>query len=176
MTATALSPAEITAAAHIIEQREAADRAGNRAAFNAAVRAAELSCVVGALLVAPPDVEDDPVDRRLTRFAPLPSTLLPFPTIVVGSRNDPYASISQVRRIAQRWGAEFADGGAIGHVNARSGLGEWAFGLEQLQRLAPGTELAPVQETMLPARPPVALPDPSTITPSPSVFGWQATG
>ena len=146
------------------------------AAFNAAVRAAELSCVVGALLVAPPDVEDDPVDRRLTRFAPLPSTLLPFPTIVVGSRNDPYASISQVRRIAQRWGAEFADGGAIGHVNARSGLGEWAFGLEQLQRLAPGTELAPVQETMLPARPPVALPDPSTITPSPSVFGWQATG
>jgi hypothetical protein len=133
------------------------------AAFNAAVRAAELSGVVGALLVAPPDVEDDPVDRRLTRFAPLPATPLPFPSIVVASRNDPYASISQVRRIARRWGAQFADAGAIGHANARSGIGEWGFGLEQLQRLAPASV------------PAALLTEPATINPSPSVFGlWEA--
>jgi predicted alpha/beta hydrolase family esterase len=132
------------------------------AAFNAAVRAAELSCVIGALLVAPPDVEENPVDRRLTRFAPLPTSLLPFPAIVVASRNDPYAQICQVRRIAQRWGAKFVDGGAIGHANARSGIGEWNFGLGLLQQLAPGSVA------------PDLLPDPATISPAPSAFAWGA--
>ncbi len=133
------------------------------AAFNAAVRAAELSCVVGALLVAPPDVEENPVDRRLTRFAPLPSSLMPFPTIVVASRDDPYASVGQVRRIAQRWGAQFADAGSIGHANARSGIGEWAFGLGQLRRLAP----ASVSSAL--------LPEPAAIIPAAPAFAWGAS-
>jgi predicted alpha/beta hydrolase family esterase len=130
------------------------------AAFNAAVRAAELSCVVGALLVTPPDVEENPVDRRLTRFAPLPSTLLPFPAIVVASRDDPYASVSQVRRIARGWGAQFADAGAIGHANARSGIGEWSFGLDLLRQIAP---------TAAPVSP---LVEPALISASEPVFRW----
>jgi len=133
------------------------------AAFNAAVRAAELSCVVGALLVAPPDVEENPVDRRFTRFAPLPSTQLPFPSIVVGSRDDPYVSISQARRISQRWGAQFADAGAIGHVNARSALGDWPFGLSLLRRLAPASV------------PHMHLPEPAAISSAQSAFHWAAS-
>jgi len=132
------------------------------AAFNATVRAAELSCVVGALLVAPPDVEENPVDRRVTRFAPLPTLAFPFPTIVVGSRDDPYATISQARRIAQRWGAQFADAGAIGHVNARSTIGDWPFGLGLLRRLAPASV------------PQAQLPEPAVISPAQSVFHWAA--
>jgi uncharacterized protein len=107
-------------------------------AFTAHLRNAEPCPVIGALLVAPPDVDERPADRRLTRFAPLPPSALPFPSIVVGSRDDPYLSIGQGRRMAQRWGSRFVDGGAIGHVNARSGLGEWAFGLNLLRELAPG--------------------------------------
>ncbi|KUR74331.1 alpha/beta hydrolase [Novosphingobium sp. FSW06-99] len=132
------------------------------AAFNAAVRAAELSLVVGALLVAPPEVEENPVDRRLTRFAPVPTSRFPFPTIVVASRDDPYASTGQVLRMARRWGAQFADAGAIGHVNARSGIGDWQFGLDQLRRLAPA------------AVPAAVVPDPAAITLPPPAFGWGA--
>ena len=132
------------------------------AAFNATVRAAELSNVVGALLVAPPDVDENPVDRRFTRFAPLPTTILPFPAIVVSSRDDPYATPGQVRRIARAWGAQCVDAGAIGHVNARSGIGEWSFGLDLLHQLAPAA---------VPARS-----DPVPITPPVSVFPWASPG
>lgn len=93
--------------------------------------------VVGALLVAPPDVEDVPRDRRLTRFAPVPPGELPFPAIVVASRNDPYATMAQSRSLARRWGADFADAGAVGHINAQSGLGRWKFGMELVSRFMP---------------------------------------
>ena len=132
------------------------------AAYNATVSAAELATVVGALLVAPPDVDENPVDRRFTRFAPLPTTILPFPAIVVSSRDDPYATPGQVRRIARAWGAQCVDAGAIGHVNARSGIGEWSFGLDLLRQLAPAA---------VPARS-----DPVPITPPVSVFPWASPG
>jgi len=93
--------------------------------------------VLGALLVAPPDVEVRPIDRRLTRFAPFPHGELPFPSIVVASRNDPYMGIGQARNLARAWGSSFADAGEVGHINAESGLGEWAFGQLLLNQLTP---------------------------------------
>lgn len=93
--------------------------------------------VVGALLVAPPDVEHEVRDRRLTRFAPLTAHELPFPAIVVASRDDPYARFGTSRQMAGHWGARFADAGAVGHINAQSGLGEWSFGRLLLNRLLP---------------------------------------
>lgn len=95
--------------------------------------------VRGALLVAPPQVDHAEVDPRLAGFAPTPQGTMPFPAIVVGSRNDPYMSLSNARRLARDWGCGFADAGAAGHINARSGLGEWQFGqflLGQLLRAA----------------------------------------
>ena len=59
--------------------------------------------VIGALLVAPPDVEERPLDRRLTRFAPVPEAALPFPSVLVASRNDPYLTMAQARGLARRW-------------------------------------------------------------------------
>jgi predicted alpha/beta hydrolase family esterase len=109
------------------------------AAFNAHLRNAEPCPVIGALLVAPPDVEEHPADRRLTRFAPLPPSQLPFPSTVVASRNDPYLGMAQARRMAHRWGSRFVDAGMIGHANARSGLGPWPFGLTLLRQLAPAS-------------------------------------
>jgi hypothetical protein len=37
---------------------------------------------------------------------------------------------------AGRWGSEFVNVGALGHINADSGLGDWRLGLSLLRRLA----------------------------------------
>lgn len=107
--------------------------------------------VIGALLVAPPDVEDRPIDRRLTRFAPVPAGALPFPSILVASRNDPYLTMAQARGLARRWGARLADAGEAGHINAASGLGDWTFGRLLLNTLLP--EPLPVAQDMPRAQP-----------------------
>jgi predicted alpha/beta hydrolase family esterase len=93
--------------------------------------------VVGALLVAPPDVERGGVDPRLARFAPVPRRALPFPAVLAASENDHYCSLRVARNLAAEWGACFAYAGSIGHINADSGIEDWAFGqllLAQLMR------------------------------------------
>ncbi|MFC4295290.1 RBBP9/YdeN family alpha/beta hydrolase [Novosphingobium tardum] len=90
--------------------------------------------VVGALLVAPPDA-DAASDRRLLRFAPVPLLPLPFPSIVVASRNDPYVPLGRARQLAGLWGSDFVDAGDLGHINAHSGLGSWMPGQKLLARL-----------------------------------------
>lgn len=93
--------------------------------------------VIGALLVAPPDVEVRPIDRRLTRFAPFPHGELPFPSVLVASRDDPYMGVGQARQLARAWGSRFADAGEVGHINAEADLGEWTFGKLLLNQLLP---------------------------------------
>ncbi|MBO9574878.1 MAG: alpha/beta hydrolase [Sphingobium sp.] len=92
--------------------------------------------VVGALLVAPPEVDIAPVDARLNGFAPTPILPLPFPSIVAASRDDPYIQAHRARRLALLWGSQFADAGAVGHINAQSEIGRWDFGLFLLSRIA----------------------------------------
>jgi len=91
--------------------------------------------VIGALLVAPPEVDLAARDSRLYAFAPTPLGPLPFPAIVVGSNSDPYAEIEQTRRLAHFWGADFVEAGDAGHINADSGLGGWDDGRRLLARL-----------------------------------------
>lgn len=50
---------------------------------------------------------------------------LPFPSVLVASSNDPYATFGQGSRFASEWGSELIDAGESGHVNAQSGLGSW---------------------------------------------------
>lgn len=91
--------------------------------------------VVGALLVAPPEVDLAAADSRLYAFAPTPLGPLPFPSLLVASRDDPYADAARLQRIAQFWGSEFHDAGEAGHINADSGLGGWEEGRQLLARL-----------------------------------------
>lgn len=91
--------------------------------------------VIGALLVAPPEVDFFPIDERLAKFAPTPEEPLPFPSILVASRNDPYMGGRSARRLARAWGSWFADAGDAGHINADSGFGDWPFGKFLLGRL-----------------------------------------
>jgi predicted alpha/beta hydrolase family esterase len=60
---------------------------------------------------------------------------LPFKSVLLGSHNDPYCSLERAQGLARAWGSEFVDCGAVGHVNAESGLGEWSAGYEMLKNL-----------------------------------------
>jgi predicted alpha/beta hydrolase family esterase len=50
---------------------------------------------------------------------------LPFPSLVVGSTNDYLASLEAVSDMAQGWGAELRNLGAVGHLNPAAGFGHW---------------------------------------------------
>jgi len=106
--------------------------------------------VRGALLVAPPEVEADGIDARLARFAPVARRALPFPSIVVASRDDPYTPFGRARRLARIWRSRFVDGGWLGHINADSDLREWPFGLYLLRQLR--DSVAPIAAPLVPGR------------------------
>ncbi|MES2918325.1 MAG: alpha/beta hydrolase [Pseudomonadota bacterium] len=88
--------------------------------------------VAAALLVAPADVERHDVAGRLRGFAPIPRMPLPFPTLVVGSDNDPACRAPRAAALAHAWGADFLLLQGAGHINADSGLGDWEPGLQVL--------------------------------------------
>jgi predicted alpha/beta hydrolase family esterase len=81
------------------------------------------------MLVSPSDVEDPARTPDVVRsFAPLPLTPLPFPSIVVCSRTDPYIDFARGAHFAAAWGSRLVDAGDAGHVNADSGHGHWPEG------------------------------------------------
>lgn len=89
--------------------------------------------VHGALLVAPADVEREDAPPPIRGFAPIPTKRLPFPSTVVYSEDDPFASAERSRAMASAWGAEPVSLGAAGHINADSGLGSWPDGQRLLE-------------------------------------------
>lgn len=96
--------------------------------------------VIGALLVAPPEVDNAPVDPRLNAFAPSTRGVLPFPSLLVSSRDDPYITPDRAYRLASFWGADHVDAGRVGHINADSDVGGWRFGKTLLARLLDAAE------------------------------------
>lgn len=89
----------------------------------------------GALLVAPPDPAQPSFPPRARGFSPVPAAAFPFPSTVVASPDDPYASSVYARRCAANWGARFVEVEPCGHINASSGLGDWEEGFELLRQL-----------------------------------------
>lgn len=96
----------------------------------------------GALLVTPADV-DNPLppgypafeDLKANGWLPIPREPLPFPAIVVASRNDPLAQFEKVAGLARAWGAELHDAGDVGHLNPAAGYGPWPEALPLLEQL-----------------------------------------
>jgi predicted alpha/beta hydrolase family esterase len=88
-----------------------------------------------ALLVAVPDPSGPEFPGVAHSLALLPRVALPFPTRVVASRNDPYGCVEFAQRCAAAWGSSFTDVGSAGHINADSGLGDWAEGRQLLAAL-----------------------------------------
>lgn len=86
--------------------------------------------VAGVLLVGPADPDKFQVS------ALLPQGALPCPSIMVASTNDPWMTAEKAESWARRWGSDFVNAGALGHINAESGLGDWRFGQRLLHVLA----------------------------------------
>lgn len=86
--------------------------------------------VAGAFLVAPPEVENPSIrPRHLLTFGPARRDPLPFPSVVIASRNDPFCSFEKAEEMAADWGSLFMDAGESGHINHESGHGPWPEGL-----------------------------------------------
>jgi predicted alpha/beta hydrolase family esterase len=88
--------------------------------------------IKGAFLVAAPS------EQRLADVAEADAALrpyrrekLPFPSVLVASRDDPYSTYADAERLAGDWGAKLIDAGAAGHINTESGHGPWPEGLLQ---------------------------------------------
>lgn len=84
----------------------------------------------GAFLVAPPDPSAPGYPKESAGFEDPFSITLPFPTVLVASRNDPYASLDFSKRLAEHWGSHLLDVGEKGHINLKSSLGVWEEGLK----------------------------------------------
>ena len=91
--------------------------------------------VKAALLVAPGNPEQNNLRTALPGWLPIMEQPLPFPSILVGSRNDPYCSWERTQQLARAWGSRLVDQGAVGHINSDSGLGDWDAGYALLQQL-----------------------------------------
>src|SRR5690606_7271136 len=92
--------------------------------------------VVGALIVAPADpYGGETLAPALKAFQPMPSGPLPFPSILIASRDDPYCAFETAADMALDWGSELADAGHAGHLNADSGHGPWPEGMMMFARL-----------------------------------------
>lgn len=97
----------------------------------------------GALLAAPADLETpmppgyptiDALDEH--GWLPIPRDVLPFPSIVAASSNDPLTRLDRAREFARAWGSRFVELGAVGHLNPASGHGEWPLAEEFIGQLA----------------------------------------
>lgn len=91
--------------------------------------AADPRGVAGAFLAAPADPE------KFGVAAMLPLHPIDCPTLLISSRDDPWMRPEHAALWARRWGSVQIDVGALGHINAESGLGDWQFGQEALQLL-----------------------------------------
>jgi predicted alpha/beta hydrolase family esterase len=87
------------------------------------------NAIAGALLVAPPDVANPAIrPRHLLTFGPYPRGRLPFPSIMIASRNDPFCGFEVAQDLSKAWGSLFIDAGEAGHINTASGHGPWPEG------------------------------------------------
>lgn len=91
--------------------------------------------VRAALLVAPGDPQQAALAEVLSSWSPVALHKLPFASVLIGSRNDPYCRFERAQLFAQAWGSEFIDYGDAGHINADSGFGPWPDGHARLSAL-----------------------------------------
>lgn len=84
---------------------------------------------LGAFLVAPGgEKETKALPGVSPSFVPYPRDPLPFPSLLVASRNDPHCSFEEAGDMALAWGSMLVDAGEVGHLNTESGHGPWPEG------------------------------------------------
>jgi uncharacterized protein len=93
--------------------------------------------VRGAFLVAPPG-EETLLGLHGGRVGPTPRARLPWRSVLVASRTDPWAPFAQSLALAANWGSHFVDAGESGRIDAESGHGPWPDGLLRLAAFLKG--------------------------------------
>ena len=92
--------------------------------------------IKGALLVAPADLDKvEALHPCVVSFGVKPLQSLPFPSLVIGSLNDPYMDVTDLSRHVEGWGSQLVNLGAVGHINIASGFGRWEEGYAFADRL-----------------------------------------
>ena len=91
--------------------------------------------IKAALLVAPPDTNLLHQKLQKVLFDKVPLGKLNFPSKLVASTNDPWATIQKAEFYAQNWGSELINIGKAGHINDLSGHYKWEEGLDILYSL-----------------------------------------
>jgi predicted alpha/beta hydrolase family esterase len=87
--------------------------------------------VRGAFLVAPPSAGAlETLDGG--RWLAITREKLPFESVMVASRTDPWARYEESEALAADWGASLIDAGEAGRLDAASGHGPWPEGLLRL--------------------------------------------
>ncbi len=103
-----------------------------------AAGALDPSRVIGALLVAPSDVDhaaDWPAmeganwTHLTASFVPMPVAPLPFRSRLIASSNDAYCSVDRANVFGTAWGAQATILANAGHITAADGYGPWPDGL-----------------------------------------------
>ncbi|MEH1128961.1 RBBP9/YdeN family alpha/beta hydrolase [Micromonospora sp. CPCC 206061] len=86
--------------------------------------------VRAALLVTPPYIDPKwtPQPDDDVFIGEVPRQPLPFRSVVVASRTDPFSSMVQFEGYARDWGAELYDAGDVGHLDSKTGFGPWSEG------------------------------------------------
>ena len=90
----------------------------------------------GALLVAPAHLDRvEAMHPCIVRFGAFPQQPLAFPSLVVGSMNDPYMDPEELAQTATSWGSDLVNLGSVGHINIAAGFGRWPQGYALFDRL-----------------------------------------
>ena len=87
--------------------------------------------VAGAFLVAPTDRDrfDASPTSPVRGWGPMILKPLPFPSMVLASRNDDRVSFDRAEVFTKAWGSTLVDAGNLGHIGSAAKLGLWPFGL-----------------------------------------------
>lgn len=92
---------------------------------------ADTGVVAGAFLVATSDIDRlaGTPGQFMRGFDPIIMKRLPFPSVVLASRNDDRVTFERAQAFATAWGSRFIDVGSLGHIGSAAKLGLWPQGL-----------------------------------------------
>jgi predicted alpha/beta hydrolase family esterase len=94
--------------------------------------------ILGVFLVSAPDPTGEVYLTEAPSFANPPRRRLPFPSLLIASTDDRFGSLDYATESAAVWGSELIDVGALGHINANSGIGDWPEGYALFGRFRAG--------------------------------------
>lgn len=96
--------------------------------------------VIGALLVAPADIDSDTAIEAIHVQRPLPRAALPFNSKLIYSDNDEHSRAERSEQMGKEWGSDLILVKGASHFHTEAGFGAWPEAEQWIEQLA-GTPL-----------------------------------